>query len=97
MPRAPARKKNRRSGDLARLEQVKAELSTRLSARQMELESLADRRRRVEEELKTARRDRVTGARQKLEDAARHACRGRRRAGNRWKKFFRIAPTPPNR
>ena len=41
------------SGDLARLDQVKAELSTKLSAQQLELESLADRRHRVEEDLKT--------------------------------------------
>ena len=41
------------SGDLARLDQVKAELSKKLSAQQLELESLADRRHRVEEDLKT--------------------------------------------
>ena len=38
------------SADIARLDQSRAELSTRLSARQLELESLTDRRRRVEEE-----------------------------------------------
>jgi len=40
------------SSDMARLDESKAELSTRLSARQLELESLADRRGRVEGELK---------------------------------------------
>jgi chromosome segregation protein len=37
--------------DLTRLESVKAGLSERMAARQMELESTADRKRRVEEEL----------------------------------------------
>ncbi|MEO5926029.1 MAG: chromosome segregation protein SMC [Bryobacteraceae bacterium] len=41
--------------DLARLDQVKEELSLRLSARQMELESLADRRKRLDEELQSSR------------------------------------------
>jgi chromosome segregation protein len=53
--------------DLARLDCVKGELSSRLRARQMELESLSDRRRRVEEELKTKQTSAVT-ARQKLEE-----------------------------
>ena len=53
------------SGDMARLDQSKSELSTRLSARQLELESLADRRRRVEEELKE-RRERTVETRQTL-------------------------------
>ena len=53
--------------DLARLEQVKAELSEKLAARQMELESLGDRRRRVEEEMKE-RQTRATGVRQKLDE-----------------------------
>ena len=55
------------SSDLARLDQVKAQLSTRLAARQLELESLADRRRGVEDEIKT-RQARIAAARQKLED-----------------------------
>ena len=55
------------SGDLARLDQVKTDLSTKLSAQQLELESLADRRRRVEEDLKT-RQAAVTVSRQSLED-----------------------------
>jgi chromosome segregation protein len=42
-------------GDITRLEQSKAELSTRLSARQLELESLADRRSRVDNELRERR------------------------------------------
>jgi chromosome segregation protein len=53
--------------DLARLEQVKAELSNKLASRQLELESLADRRRRAEEEMKE-RQARIVAARQKLEE-----------------------------
>src|SRR5579863_4161535 len=56
------------SGDLTRLEQVKTELSAKLGARQMELESLGEQRRRVEEELKE-RRARTVAARAKLEEA----------------------------
>ena len=56
------------SGDLARLDQVKAELSTKLSAQQLELESLTDRRHRVEEDLKT-RQAAVAASRQSLEEA----------------------------
>jgi chromosome segregation protein len=55
------------SGDLARLDQVKTELSQKLSAQQLELESLADRRHRVEEDLK-ARQAAVAAARQGLEE-----------------------------
>src|SRR5207302_10009217 len=40
------------SADLTRLEQVKGEISTKLAAQQLQLESLADRRRSVEEEMK---------------------------------------------
>ena len=54
------------TGDLARLEVVKAELSTKLSAQQMELESLADRRRGLEEEIRT-RRTRTVEMRQQLD------------------------------
>ena len=53
------------SADIAHLEYSRAELSSRLSARQMELESLTDRRRRVEEESKD-RQQRTVEARQKL-------------------------------
>ncbi len=53
------------SADIARLDQSRAELSTRLSARQLELESLTDRRRRVEEESKD-RQQRTVESRQKL-------------------------------
>jgi len=53
------------SGDLAHLENSRSELSARLSARQMELESLTDRRRRVEEESKE-RQQRTVETRQKL-------------------------------
>ncbi len=53
------------SADIARLDQSRAELSKRLSARQLELESLTDRRRRVEEESKD-RQQRTVEARQKL-------------------------------
>jgi chromosome segregation protein len=56
------------SGDLARLDTVKAELSQKLSAQQLELESLADRRQRVEEDLK-ARQAAVAASRQSLEEA----------------------------
>ena len=55
------------SGDLARLEQVRTDLSSRLAARQMELESLVDRRRNAEEEIKS-RQARTAAARQKLEE-----------------------------
>jgi chromosome segregation protein len=55
------------SADLARMEQVKADLSARLSARQMELESLADRRRRIEEEIKQ-RQASITSSRARLEE-----------------------------
>ncbi|HSR07771.1 MAG TPA: chromosome segregation protein SMC [Bryobacteraceae bacterium] len=53
------------SADIARLDQSRAELSQRLSARQLELESLTDRRRRVEEESKN-RQQRTVETRQKL-------------------------------
>jgi len=53
------------SADLARLEQSKAELSSQLSARQMELESLTDRRTRVEESLKQ-RQQETADSRQRL-------------------------------
>jgi chromosome segregation protein len=56
------------SADLTRLEQVKTDLSAKLGARQMELESLGEQRRRVEEELKE-RRARTVEARAKLEEA----------------------------
>jgi chromosome segregation protein len=55
------------SADLTRLEQVKDDLSRKLSARQLELESLADRRKRVEEEVKE-RQARILAARQHLEE-----------------------------
>ena len=57
-----AREEEAASADLARLEQVKAELSAKLGARQMELESLGEQRRRVEEEIKE-RRARTVAAR----------------------------------
>ena len=53
------------TGDIARLDLSRSELSSRLSARQLELESLTDRRRRVEEESKD-RQQRTVEARQKL-------------------------------
>jgi len=53
--------------DLARLDQVKEELSNKLSARQMELESLADRRKRVDEELQSSRAQ-IQFSRQQLEE-----------------------------
>ena len=56
------------TGDLSRLEQVKAEISGRLQARQLELESLTDRRHRLELEIKD-RQTRTISARQKLEES----------------------------
>ena len=55
------------SADLARLDHVKAELSKKLSEQQLELESLADRRHRVEEDLKASQAA-VALARQNLEE-----------------------------
>ena len=54
-------------GDLSRLEQVKIELSEKLNARQLELESLGDRRRRVEQEMKE-RQTRTVAARKHIEE-----------------------------
>jgi len=68
MDRDAARARKEEEGastDLARLDHSKAELSTRLAARQLELESLASRRNRVEEELKVAQQ-RTVLARQTL-------------------------------
>src|SRR5689334_7955069 len=56
------------SADLARLGHVKAELSKKLSEQQLELESLADRRHRVEEDLRASQAA-VAAARQELEEA----------------------------
>ena len=53
--------------DLTRLETVKTELSAKLSAQQMELESIADQRARIEADL-ADRRTRITQGRQKLEE-----------------------------
>ena len=55
------------TADLGRLEQVKTELSSRLSARQLELESLTDRRRRLDFEIKE-RQTRIISARHKLDE-----------------------------
>ncbi|HXP84768.1 MAG TPA: chromosome segregation protein SMC [Bryobacteraceae bacterium] len=55
------------TADLARLEQIKTELSGRLSARQLELESLTDRRGRLESEIKE-RQTRMVTARHKLDE-----------------------------
>ncbi len=55
------------SADLKRLDHVKAELSRKLSEQQLELESLADRRHRVEEDLKTSQAA-VAAARQQIEE-----------------------------
>jgi chromosome segregation protein len=54
--------------DLTRMEQVKAEISARLGARQMELESIGDQRRRVEEDIKQ-RQARTVSTRSRLEEA----------------------------
>jgi len=66
------------SADLTRLDAVKAELSTKLSAQQMELESLADRRQRVEETLK-ARQAEVAASRQILDELRANLSRQRAR------------------
>ncbi len=69
MERDAARSRKEEEGALAdqtRLEAVKNELSTRLSAQQLQLESLADRRRAVEEDLKS-RQAKAVESRQKLE------------------------------
>ncbi len=64
--------------DLARLDQVKEELGHKLSARQMELESLGDRRTRVAEELQESRAQ-IQSSRQQLDEVravlARHKAR----------------------
>ena len=64
--------------DLTRLDQTKADLSERISARQMELESTADRKRGVEEEI-AVQKNRLLDSRRKLEqiraDLARHKAR----------------------
>ncbi len=66
------------SADLARLDQTRAELSDRIAARQLELESTADRKRSVEEEL-AVQKNRLVEFRRKLEqvraDLARHKAR----------------------
>ncbi len=65
---ARARKEEESSlGDQARLEQIKVDLSRKLAAQQLQLESLTDRRRRVEEEIKE-RQVRTSAARQKLDE-----------------------------
>jgi chromosome segregation protein len=53
--------------DLARLDQVKEEISRKLSARQMELESLTDRRARLDQGLQL-RRTEIQSSRQQLEE-----------------------------
>ncbi|MBS1876361.1 MAG: chromosome segregation protein SMC [Acidobacteria bacterium] len=53
-------------GERGRLDQVKAQLSERMAARQLELESVMDRRRGVEEEL-SVQKNRLVEARRKLE------------------------------
>jgi chromosome segregation protein len=60
--------------DLKRLESVKTALSERMAARQMELESTADRKRRVEEEL-SARKANAAEARRLLDQLRTDASR----------------------
>jgi chromosome segregation protein len=62
------------SGDLTRLESVKAELSQKMSSRQLELESTADRKRRVEEEL-GSRKAKAAESRQLLDHLRTEASR----------------------
>ncbi len=54
-------------GDLQRLEKVKSELSARMSARQMELQSIAEQRRNVDEDLAT-RKTKASESRRKLDE-----------------------------
>src|SRR5579864_4647863 len=84
------REEHTASEDLTRLESVKAELSEKISSRQLELESTADRKRRVEEEL-GARRAKATDTRQMLDHLRTEASR-RKRERIHSKKFFRIVP-----
>ncbi len=53
--------------DLSRLDKIKSEISRKLSAQQMELESLADRRTRVDQELQE-RRLQIQSSRAQLEE-----------------------------
>ncbi len=53
--------------DLERLEKVKAELSARMSARQMELQSIAEQRRNVDEDL-SIRKTKAAESRKKLDE-----------------------------
>jgi chromosome segregation protein len=64
--------------DLARLDQVKEELSAKLSARQMELESLADRRKRLDEELQSSRA-RIQASRAQMEETRANLAKQRAR------------------
>lgn len=54
------------AADLKRLDVVKADLSEKMAARQLELESIADRRKRAEEEL-SARKSKAAEARRELD------------------------------
>ena len=54
------------TGDLARLDGIKAELSEKMASRQLELESIVDQRKSVEEEL-NARKSKVGEARRALD------------------------------
>ena len=54
------------TGDLARLDGIKADLSEKMAARQLELESIVDQRKRIEEEL-SGRRTKVAEARRVLD------------------------------
>jgi chromosome segregation protein len=64
--------------DLTRLDETRADLSDRIAARQMELESTADRKRGIEEEI-AVQKNRLVESRRKLEqiraDLARHKAR----------------------
>ena len=62
------------SDDMARLEAVKAELSNRMASGQLELESTADRKRRVEEDL-NARKSKAADARRLLDQFRAEASR----------------------
>ena len=84
------------SADLAAWTQVKTELSTKLSAQQMELESLADRRQRVEEDSEGPP-SRQSPHRGRFWMNFARTFRARRPAAIRWKKSFRIGLTPLNR
>ncbi len=62
------------TSDMQRMEKIKAELSGRMSARQMELESVVDQRKSIEEEL-NVRKSKIAEARRLLDQTKTEASR----------------------